>query len=104
MGLRADRPFVTTHPLANKTTIALATMLALLAIPYATPKLHALRVAHAPWEAEEEPESVGDPRAPTPQAAFAVGDQKLGATENDAVVTNALPATHAAEALDPDEL
>jgi lysophospholipase L1-like esterase len=92
------------HPLANKTTIALATMLAILAVPYATPKLRALRVVHAPWEADEEPESVGDPRAPTPQAAFAVGDQKLGATENDAVITNALPATHVSEALDPDAL
>jgi lysophospholipase L1-like esterase len=33
-----------------------------------------------------------------------VGDQKLSATENQAAITNALPATHAREPLDPDLL
>jgi lysophospholipase L1-like esterase len=95
-------------PLANKTTAALATMLALLAIPYTSPRLRLFRVANLPWEraAESDPDTAGtaDPRAPAPQAAFSVGDQKLGATANEAEVTNALPATHAAEAPDPDAL
>ncbi len=95
---------MTTRPLANKTTIAIGTMLAILAVPYATPRLRALRVAHTPWEPEEEPESAPDPHAAAPASSFAVGDQKLGATENDAVVTNALPASHASEALDPEAL
>ena len=90
-------------PLVNKTTVALATMLALLALPYAIPPLRGLRVAHLPWEREEEPERATE-AAPVPPRTFDVGDQKLGATENHAAITNALPATHAKEALDPDEL
>ena len=101
MGASLD---VTTHLLANKTTIALGTMLAVLAVPYVTPKLHALRVAHVPWEPDEEPEGATDPHAAPQASSFAVGDQKLSATENEAVVTNALPASHANEALDPDAL
>jgi lysophospholipase L1-like esterase len=82
------------HPLANKTVLALATMLALLAAPYASPRLRALRVVAPPWERPAEPEAAGDPASPAPAPAFVVGEQKLSATENSATVTNALPATH----------
>ncbi len=91
-------------PLANKTTVALGTMLALLAVPYAMPALHALRVARVPWSHEDDADVSAEPPPATPPRSFVVGDQKLGATENQAAVTNALPATHANEALDPDVL
>jgi hypothetical protein len=101
------------HPLANKTTAALATMLALLAVPYFFPRLHALRVARVPWQPSDEQEAPvdegsegkiakGTPPAGTPP--IEVGDQRLSATENQAAITNALPATHAKEALDPEAL
>jgi lysophospholipase L1-like esterase len=97
------------HPLANKTSAALATMLAILAVPYTTPALRALRVAHPPWEAEAEaePEASEANDAPPPSpSAFGVGDQKLQATENAATITNALPTTAGAtkDALDPEAL
>jgi hypothetical protein len=76
-------------------------MLALLAIPYATPKLRALRVAHPPWEAPEDVEPVADAPVAPPASSFSVGDQKLAATENSGAVTNALPATHSGEVIDP---
>jgi lysophospholipase L1-like esterase len=88
------------HPLTNKTSIALATMLLLLAIPYATPKLRSLRVTRAPWEPKEEEPEATEPGPATPPSAFSVGDQKLHATENEATVTNALPASHHEEAID----
>jgi hypothetical protein len=94
---------VAKRPLANKTVIALATMLALLAIPYVTPHLRALRVARAPWDREAEPVP-DDAPSPPPAASFAVGEQKLGATENAGAITNALPATHDREAIDPEAL
>jgi lysophospholipase L1-like esterase len=97
------------HPLANKTTGALATMLVMLAVPYASPRLRALRVAQLPWERPDEDGEVAagpdGPSSPTaPPSSFAVGDQKLSATENQAAITNALPAEHAHEELDPDAL
>jgi hypothetical protein len=90
------------RPLA-KTAATLATMLALLAVPYTSPRLRAFRVAHLPGSPLEEPESTeASPTAPP--RVIEVGDQKLAATENQAAVSNALPETHAKEALDPDEL
>jgi lysophospholipase L1-like esterase len=98
------------HPLLGKTTLAIASMLALLAIPYASPRLKGMRVTHAPWEPAEpaEPaegaENLGDPKAPAPQPAFVVGDQSLKATANEGTVTNALPEDQAhARANDPRE-
>jgi lysophospholipase L1-like esterase len=92
------------HPLANKTTAALATMLAILAVPYLAPSLRALRVAHVPWERDEDPESAAEPKGPAAPSSFVVGDQKLEATSNQGAISNALPANHAAEALDPEVL
>jgi hypothetical protein len=94
-----DRP-----PLLNKTTVALGTMLALLAVPYAAPGLRALRVVRPPWAHDDDAEASPPSQATAPPKAFTVGDQKLAATENQGAVTNALPATHAQEALDPDVL
>ena len=92
-------------PLANKTTVALATMLAILALPYLTPRLHAFRVVHPPWERESDEEPPSSTEQPTtPPRSFAVGDQRLRASENEAAITNALPATHANEALNPEAL
>jgi lysophospholipase L1-like esterase len=102
-----------THPLRTKTTLALATMLALLATPYGSPRLRHFRVAQVPWQAEAPPEpdtedgrSAGDPSAPAPAPAFVVGDQALKATANEATVTNALPASAVSirDALDPSVL
>jgi len=39
------------HPLLGKTTAALSVMLLALAVPYASPRLRPLRIAHAPWDA-----------------------------------------------------
>ena len=91
------------HPFANKTTAAIATMLALLAIPYLSPRLRPLQVAHVPWQHDDEAEAPAEPAGVSPRVVE-VGDQKLAATENQAAVTNALPATHAKEALDPEAL
>jgi lysophospholipase L1-like esterase len=87
----------------NKTTVALATMLALLGLPYAIAPLRGLRVAQLPWERADEMDTAAEAAPPVPRA-FDIGDQKLSASENQAAVTNALPATHAKEALDPDAL
>ena len=107
-------PDKTRHPLLGKTGAALGTMLVLLAIPYATPKLDALRVTRAPWDHREESESAAtenaagtsDPNSATAKPAFAVGDQSLKATANEGTVTNALPGESSAakEALDPSVL
>ncbi len=94
------------HPLA-KTSLALATMALLLALPYSSPRFRAFQVARVPWQNIDEGES-GDSNAVASSAApprtIEVGDQKLAATENQAAITNALPETHAKEALDPDAL
>jgi lysophospholipase L1-like esterase len=104
----SNRVHAVQHPLRNKTTLALATMLVLLAIPYASPRLRALRVADAPWDRRdaEESEVPGTPGPNTPPTAFAEGEQTLKATANEGTVTNALPASavgarEATEALDP---
>lgn len=83
---------MSTHPLFGKTSAAIGVMLVLLAVPYATPRLARLRVAHMPWEpkvveAEPEPEVAHTPPAPAPTQ----GETKLEASKNEATITNALP-------------
>jgi lysophospholipase L1-like esterase len=65
-------------------------MLAVLAIPYASPRLRALRVARAPWDpvVEEETREAVTP-APT---VTATGEQALPSSENTPTVNNALPS------------
>lgn len=73
-----------THPLAGKTTLAVATMVALLAVPYASPRLARFRVGAA----------VSEPPPATPVVAtpvLAEGEARLRASENTGGVTNALP-------------
>jgi len=76
------------HPLARKTTRAIAVMLAVLLVPYASPKLRKLRVVHAPWDHTEDESVPSDPITPAPVTTL--GESKLGATQNNATVTNAL--------------
>jgi lysophospholipase L1-like esterase len=84
--LEEDEP--SHHPLLRKTTRVLAVMLAVLLVPYATPKLKKLRVVHAPWDHTED-DAVE--RAPVTAAPVTrLGENALGATENNATVTNAL--------------
>ncbi|HEY1691895.1 MAG TPA: GDSL-type esterase/lipase family protein [Polyangiaceae bacterium] len=89
------------HPLLGKTSLALGVMLAVLALPYATPRLRALRVAHAPWEPPAE-----EPAAPPPPApsVVATGEQSLPASQNTPTVNNALPSDSSATLpdIDPD--
>jgi lysophospholipase L1-like esterase len=95
------------HPLLGKTTATLAVMFAALAVPYASPKMRALRVVQAPWD-KEAAADVGADRsaAPPPTASASVGEQALGAAKNEGTVTNALGAKAGAppEALDPSVL
>lgn len=64
-------------------------MLAVLAIPYATPRLKGLRVARAPWDHTVDEAPVATPAVPVPSPV--TGEQKLGATANEETVSNALP-------------
>jgi lysophospholipase L1-like esterase len=82
---------VSEHPLLGKTTRTLLVMVAALAVPYATPKLTALRVARMPWEAEHADDPPDPPEQPPP-APPVVGEQALPASENTPTVNNALPA------------
>jgi lysophospholipase L1-like esterase len=84
------RPVTPAHPLLGKTSLALLTMVAALAVPYATPRLRALRVAPAPWDhAVDEPSAPQSASLPPPVAS---GEQALPASENTPTVNNALPA------------
>ena len=87
------------HPLLGKTAGALATMLAVLAVPYASPRLRALRVARAPWEPASV-ETAADP--PPPAAPVTTGEQALPASQNNATVNNALPPESSASLPDVD--
>jgi lysophospholipase L1-like esterase len=89
------------HPLFGKTSLTLVVMAAALAVPYASPKLRALRVVHAPWDKDAPIAATGD--APEPATSASVGTQSLGASTNQATVSNSLPAEATAkpEALDP---
>jgi lysophospholipase L1-like esterase len=86
----------TAHPLFDKTAVAAAVMLALLAVPYATPKLHRFRVAHMPWE-PKAPEISSDiePTPVVPPPIASQGETQLQASKNEGTVTNSLPETPA---------
>jgi lysophospholipase L1-like esterase len=79
-----------THPLLGKTPRALLVMLAVLAVPYASPRLRALRVARAPWDTAADDEA--QRRPPTMPTATVSGEQALPASENKPTVNNALPS------------
>ena len=93
-----------THPLFGKTSAALGVMLALLAVPYATPKLARFRVARMPWdpktEVAAESEVVRTVAAPAPTQ----GEAKLEASKNEGTVTNSLPETPADVKPPPEDL
>ncbi len=98
----AGRDEDTRHPLLRKTTQALGVMLAVLLVPYASPKLRKLRIVHAPWDHTEDEAVGGDPVTPAPVAT--VGETGLGATNNNATVTNALALADNRVPLDAEEL
>ena len=99
------------HPLAGKTGRTLLVMLAVLAIPYASPRLRALRVVPAPWDhapAAEDEEAraaaFSSLAGEAPPPAASSGEQALPASENTPTVNNALPAESAPTLpdIDPD--
>jgi lysophospholipase L1-like esterase len=67
----------------------LAVMVAVLLVPYASPRLKRLRVVRAPWDKSEQETVLSSVPAPPPVAT--IGESALGATQNNATVTNALP-------------
>ena len=91
-----------------KTARTVLVMLAVLGVPYLSPRLRALRVVPAPWDhaaAAAEDESAPGPPAPT--AAPSAGEQSLPASQNTPTVNNALPVeaaetTGALPDIDPD--
>jgi lysophospholipase L1-like esterase len=97
------------HPLLGKTGQTLLVMLATLAVPYATPRLRALRVVPAPWDPATPTDDEGSGPMPAPSAP-ATGEQALPASQNTPTVNNALPtesaqateATGALPDIDPD--
>ena len=90
------------NPLLGKTPRALLVMLAVLAVPYASPRLRALRVTRAPWDRTAEDDT--RQAAPPPSAPAATGEQALPASENTPTVNNALPNETSATLpdIDPD--
>ncbi len=80
------------HPLLGKTGRTLLVMLAVLAVPYASPRLRALRVVPAPWDSAAAAEDEGQGPAPAPSTAPPAGEQALPASQNTPTVNNALPA------------
>jgi lysophospholipase L1-like esterase len=89
------------RPLLGKTAQTLLVMLAALAVPYASPRLRALRVVPAPWDKAVVADEAAAPVAPP---APTTGEQALPASENLATVNNALPVESASTLpdLDPD--
>jgi lysophospholipase L1-like esterase len=87
-------------PIVGKTARALLVMLAVLAVPYASPRLRAWRVARAPWDRSAPSADDVSPAAPP----VATGEQALPASENTPTVNNALPAqsSMALPEIDPD--
>jgi hypothetical protein len=79
------------HPLLGKTGRTLLVMLAALAVPYASPRLRALRVVPAPWDPIAAAEDEGAAAPPAPVSPVA-GEQALPASQNTPTVNNALPA------------
>ena len=92
------------HPLLGKTGRTLLVMLAVLAVPYATPRLRMLRVTPAPWDRSAPGDTENGPATATPSAAPSAGEQVLPASENTPTVNNALPTESAATLpdIDPD--
>ena len=78
------------HPLAGKTTRTLLVMFAALAVPYATPRLSALRVLGAPASPPDAPEPRELEGTASPLAATTVGEQTLPSSENTPTINNAL--------------
>jgi lysophospholipase L1-like esterase len=91
------------NPLLSKTTVALAVMLAVLAVPYLSPRLVRFRVALMPWEHRPvETAAANDPSGAAAQPLLTNGEQKLKASANEATVSNALPTSSAEHAPPPD--
>jgi lysophospholipase L1-like esterase len=80
---------VLANPLYTKTTRALLTMLVVLAVPYVSPRLRALRVTAAPWDHAVDVVTATPRDIPAPSPV--TGEQKLGKTANEETVSNALP-------------
>ncbi len=78
-----------THPLGGKTTVALGVMLAMLAVPYATPRLSRFRVARLPWD--KAPEALVETPRVSPAPMPTEGEATLAPSRNEATVTNSLP-------------
>jgi lysophospholipase L1-like esterase len=75
-------------------------MLALLAVPYATPQLARYRIAKAPWDTSVAVE-VPVATAAVPPPVLTQGETNLKASSNEKTVTNALPDKPQTEPLDP---
>ena len=81
------------RPLLGKTARALAVMGVVLALPYASPRLRALRITEAPRAKNAE--------ATGGKEGLAIGEATLSASQNEATVTNALPETTRHAEVDP---
>lgn len=89
-------------PLVGKTGRTLLVMVAALALPYASPRMRALRVVAAPWDKEADADPADPP--PVSSAAPAAGEQSLPSSENTPTVNNALSVQTVGSApkVDPD--
>ena len=86
----------------SKTTVALATLFALIAIPYASPKMASFRIP-LPFMGDANASEVSQTTiAAAPLPSPTVGSLKVHETANEATVTNALAPTR--KPLDPDVL
>jgi lysophospholipase L1-like esterase len=90
------------HPLAGKTSIAVAVMVSLLAVPYLSPALSRYRIARAPWDKSVAADLAAS--VPTSAPQLTQGETTLKASKNEATVTNALPDVSVVKALDPQVL
>jgi lysophospholipase L1-like esterase len=88
------------NPLLGKTSRALLVMVAVLALPYASPRLRRLRVVPAPWDVQHDQDEA--PPGPAAPATAATGEQALPASENTPTVNNALPSASSATLPDMD--
>jgi lysophospholipase L1-like esterase len=88
------------HPLLGKPTAALLVMATLLAIPYASPKLRAFRIVHAPWDKTIQ---ATETTSTDPFAKLEVGETTLLSSANEATITHALAGSSQSNAppLDP---
>jgi lysophospholipase L1-like esterase len=77
------------HPVLGKTTATLLVMALVLSAPYASPHLRVLRILRAPWD--QVPSETTLTQAVTQKPVLLVGEQTLGATENQETPSNALP-------------